>query len=483
MALVFPRVKPLGTSSVSSRKAIGNTASFPTEAMDYLKIDIFDSRKTSPYNYVGSGAGTGRTKGKSKESIFLYLPANLSEQYTTKYNQVGLGAAGIAGTQMFQQGNTQDAGTMIAQAAEQGKTQIAGNVAASAMNIANMGNSNITANDLAALAKRAIMNPYEETTFQGVDYRTHSFQFKLVPRSPQDVVAITKIIQSLRVSMLPGVSGGGDAGGAIGAALASWDIHLSNNRVIEEKKDGMKGCYFGPNFTDVEIESELNACGAKFEKVSRNNLIQKIASEISNNKIIGWMQGKMEFGPRALGNRSILADPRSSEMQRQLNLKIKFRESFRPFAPSILIEDLSDWFEFDAISPYMLFVSDLKQDKRIKSYDDDKKIGLDKLAVVRSQVPAVTHVDYSARIQTVDKSINSIFYQLIAEFKKITGCPMLINTSFNVRGEPIVNTPTDAFKCFMGTELDYLIIGNCFLDKKKQPEKLKIDYRDKFKLD
>jgi hypothetical protein len=213
MALVFPRVKPLGTSSVSSRKAVGNTASFPTEAMDYLKIDIFDSRKTSPYNYVGSGAGTGRSKGKSKESIFLYLPANLSEQYTTKYNQVGLGAAGIAGTQMFQQGNTQDAGTMIAQAAEQGKTQIAGNVAASAMNIANMGNSNITANDLAALAKRAIMNPYEETTFQGVDYRTHTFQFKLVPRGPQDVVAITKIIQSLRVSMLPGTSGGGDAGG------------------------------------------------------------------------------------------------------------------------------------------------------------------------------------------------------------------------------------------------------------------------------
>lgn len=275
----------------------------------------------------------------------------------------------------------------------------------------------------------------------------------------------------------------GDAGGAIGAALASWHIHLSNNRVIDEKKDGMKGCYFGPNFTDVEIESELNECGAKFEKVSRNNLIQQIASEISNNKIIGWMQGKMEFGPRALGNRSILADPRSSKMQRQLNLKIKFRESFRPFAPSILVEDLNGWFEFDAISPYMLFVSGLKKDKRIKSHDDDKKIGLDKLGVVRSQVPAITHVDYSARIQTVDKSINSIFYQLIAEFKKITGCPMLINTSFNVRGEPLVCSPSDAFKCFMGTGIDILVIENFILYKDKQQKALLNNYSNKFSLD
>ena len=275
----------------------------------------------------------------------------------------------------------------------------------------------------------------------------------------------------------------GDAGGAIGAALASWHIHLLNKRVIDEKKDGMKGCFFGPNFTDVEIESELNECGAKFEKVSRNNLIQQIASEISNNKIIGWMQGKMEFGPRALGNRSILADPRSSKMQRQLNLKIKFRESFRPFAPSILIEDLNDWFEFDAISPYMLFVSDLKQDKRIKNHDDHKKTGLDKLGVVRSQVPAITHVDYSARIQTVDKSINSIFYQLIAEFKKITGCPMLINTSFNVRGEPLVCSPSDAFKCFMGTGIDVLVIENFILYKDKQQKALLNNYSNKFSLD
>ena len=245
----------------------------------------------------------------------------------------------------------------------------------------------------------------------------------------------------------------------------------------------MKGCYFGPNFTDVEIESELNECGAKFEKVSQTNLTQQIAYEISNNKIIGWMQGKMEFGPRALGNRSILADPRSSKMQRQLNLKIKFRESFRPFAPSILIEDLNDWFKFDAISPYMLFVSDLKQDKRIKSHDDDKKIGLDKLDVVRSQVPAVTHVDYSARIQTVDKSINSIFYQLIAEFKKITGCPMLINTSFNVRGEPLVCSPSDAFKCFMGTGIDILVIENFILYKDKQQKALLNNYSNKFSLD
>jgi len=214
MALVFPRVKPLGTSSVSSRKAIGNTASFPTEAMDYLKIDIFDSRKTSPYNYVGSGQGTGRSKGRSKESIFLYLPANLSEQYTTKYNQVGLGAFGKAGMDAMSQGNVQGIGQTISQGAEQGKSQLSGQMAASAMNIANMGNTNITVNDLAALSKRAILNPYEETTFQGVDYRTHSFQFKLVPRGPQDVVAITKIIQSLRVSMLPGTSGGGDNAGS-----------------------------------------------------------------------------------------------------------------------------------------------------------------------------------------------------------------------------------------------------------------------------
>ena len=205
---------------------------------------------------------------------------------------------------------------------------------------------------------------------------------------------------------------------------------------------------------------------------------------MSHEKVIGWFQGKMEFGPRALGGRSILGDPRSDKMQKNLNLKVKYRESFRPFAPSVLREDVSDWFVLNVDSPYMLLVADINPNKKIKMTEEQENLfGIDKLNIKRSKVPAVTHVDYSSRIQTVTKDTNSRYYDLISKFKEKTGCPIIVNTSFNVRGEPIVNTPTDAFNCFMGTELDYLIIGNCILDKNKQDKKLKKDYKSEFELD
>ena len=275
----------------------------------------------------------------------------------------------------------------------------------------------------------------------------------------------------------------GDAGGSLGAALALWYIDQGNNRLINPKDD-MKGSYLGAEFNQDEIEKELNTLGANFETLKYNQLIEKTAEFLSNKKAIGWFQGRMEFGPRALGSRSILADPRSDQMQKNLNLKVKYRESFRPFAPSILREDLSYWFNLDVDSPYMLLVSDLNIKKRIEMTEKQKKLfGINKLNIKRSQIPAVTHVDYSARIQTVTKDSNKIYYDLISKFKEKTGCPVIVNTSFNVRGEPIVNTPTDAFNCFMGIELDYLIIGNCILDKTKQNLALKIDYKKKFELD
>ena len=275
----------------------------------------------------------------------------------------------------------------------------------------------------------------------------------------------------------------GDAGGSLGAALALWYIDQENSRIINPE-DSMKGSYLGKEYSQQEIEKELITAGAKFDTFDYEDLIDKTTDYLMNEKAIGWFQGRMEFGPRALGGRSILGDPRSDSMQKSLNLKVKYRESFRPFAPSILKEDLSDWFNIEVESPYMLIVADIKSEKKIQMTEDQKKLfGIDKLNIKRSTVPAVTHVDYSARIQTVTKNKNQRYFDLLSKFKEKTGCPILINTSFNVRGEPIVNSPTDAFNCFMGTELDYLIIGNCILNKLDQNPTLKKDYTKEFALD
>ena len=275
----------------------------------------------------------------------------------------------------------------------------------------------------------------------------------------------------------------GDAGGALGAALALWYVEQKNKREVNIK-DEMFGSYLGPEYSQKEIQSQLMKAGANFKILSEDDLINKTAKYLSEEKAIGWFQGRMEFGPRALGNRSILGDPRSSKMQKELNLKVKFRESFRPFAPSILREDLSNWFELNIDSPYMLIVSNINSQKKIEMDDNQKNLfGIDKLNVKRSEIPAVTHVDYSARVQTVSQKTNKRYYDLISKFKEKTGCPVIVNTSFNVRGEPIVNTPTDAFNCFMGTELDYLIIGDFILDKLKQDPNLKKDYTKEFELD
>ena len=275
----------------------------------------------------------------------------------------------------------------------------------------------------------------------------------------------------------------GDAGGALGAALALWYDDKKNLRNVNSKDD-MNGSYLGCEFNQEEIEKQLKFLGANYEVFDYEEILEKTTKYLSDESAIGWFQGRMEFGPRALGGRSIIGDPRSDKMQKILNLKVKYRESFRPFAPSILREDLSEWFDISVDSPYMLLVADINPNKKIEMNEDQKKLfGIDKLNIKRSEIPAVTHVDYSARIQTVTKDTNHRFYDLISKFKKKTGCPVIINTSFNVRGEPIVNTPKDAFNCFMGTDLDYLIIGNCILDKKKQDYKLKKDYKNEFELD
>ncbi len=275
----------------------------------------------------------------------------------------------------------------------------------------------------------------------------------------------------------------GDAGGSLGAALALWHMEDGNTRIINNDDD-MSGAYLGPEYSQNEIEKKLISIGADFELLNDDDLINKVSNYISNGNAVGWFQGRMEFGPRALGGRSILGDPRSTDTQKNLNLKIKYRESFRPFAPSILIEDLENWFEIDSKSPYMLMVSNVKKEKCVKvSKENEKLFGIEKLNITRSEVPAITHIDYSARIQTVHKQTNPKYHKLLTRFKEITGCPILVNTSFNVRGEPIVNTPEDAFNCFMGTELDVLAIGNCFLEKKKQNQTLSKDYKDKFELD
>ena len=275
----------------------------------------------------------------------------------------------------------------------------------------------------------------------------------------------------------------GDAGGSLGAALALWYIDQGNKRKINSN-DSMKGSYLGPEFTQDQIEKELRSVGANFETITYDKLIDQTSDLLLKEKAIGWFQGRMEFGPRALGARSILGDPRSEKMQKNLNLKVKYRESFRPFAPSILREDVRNWFEINVETPYMLLVANINLEKKIKMTQEQEKLfGIEKLNIKRSEIPAVTHVDYSARIQTVNKDTNKRYHDLISKFKGKTGCPILVNTSFNVRGEPIVNSPKDAFNCFMGTELDYLVIGDCILDKNKQDPNLKKDYKKKFELD
>ncbi len=275
----------------------------------------------------------------------------------------------------------------------------------------------------------------------------------------------------------------GDAGGSLGAALAFWHIEQNESRVIN-LNDDMKGSYLGPEYSQKQIEDDLIKCDAKFKVLNDEEIINETAEDLSRGQIIGWFQGKMEFGPRALGARSILGDPRSPDMQKTLNLKVKYRESFRPFAPSILRDDLQQWFDIDIDCPYMLFVANVKKNKIIRMNEEQEKLfGIKKLNVKRSEIPAVTHIDYSARIQTVHKETNEKYYKLIEKFKEKTGCPMVVNTSFNIRGEPIVNTPIDAFNCFMGTDLDKLIIGNCYLDKANQKKQNKRDYKNQFELD
>jgi len=277
----------------------------------------------------------------------------------------------------------------------------------------------------------------------------------------------------------------GDAGGAIGAALGAYYIMLAQARVVDKNAiDGMKGSYLGPEFSHEQIEQELTECGAIYTTYSSDEIITKAAQALADGKAIGWMNGRMEFGPRSLGGRSILADPRSPTMQKLLNLKVKYRESFRPFAPSVLREDVSEWFDLKSDSPYMLIVADVAKSKQRKMTTEEESLfGIEKLNILRSSIPSVTHVDYSARVQTVHEETNPRYYQLIKIFKELTGCSVLVNTSFNVRGEPIVCSPTDAFRCFMGTELDVLVVGNAFLEKSKQSQSLSVDYKAGYELD
>jgi carbamoyltransferase len=275
----------------------------------------------------------------------------------------------------------------------------------------------------------------------------------------------------------------GDAGGAIGAALAVNYMMLKEPRIVQHP-DAMKGSYLGPQYPQTEIEQSLTTAGAVYSVVSDEEMIELTAQALALGLAVGWHQGRMEFGPRALGGRSIIADPRSSTVQKQLNLKVKYRESFRPFAPSVLREDVSEWFDIDTDSPYMLLVADVAKDKRLVETQEQKNMfGIDRLNIPRSSIPAVTHVDYSARIQTVHTETNLFYHKLLTRFKELTGCPVLVNTSFNVRGEPIVCTPTDAFHCLMGTEIELLVVGNCLMRKTDQDASLIRDYKNAYELD
>lgn len=281
----------------------------------------------------------------------------------------------------------------------------------------------------------------------------------------------------------------GDAGGALGAALAAWHYELEQPRTIDvsdsgNPKDAMCGSYLGPSYSDDQIEQNLVELGARYERLTEGDMLDRTAAALYEGKAIGWFQGRMEFGPRALGGRSIIADPRSETTQKTLNLKIKYRESFRPFAPSVLREDVADWFEHDGDSPYMLMVAPVRNDKRCEPSEADKQLfGIERLNTKRSSVPAITHVDYSARLQTVHADTNRLYHAVISRFAALSGCPMVVNTSFNVRGEPIVCTAEDAFRCFMGTEMDVLVCGNIMLYKVDQNPALQEDYKNKYELD
>jgi carbamoyltransferase len=276
----------------------------------------------------------------------------------------------------------------------------------------------------------------------------------------------------------------GDAGGALGAALSAYHEFLDQPRRVGNVLDGMQGAYLGPAFSNAEIADRFRNAGAVFKMVEDEAVIEHTVDALIEEKAVGWFQGRMEYGPRALGARSILGDPRSPHMQRQLNLKVKFRESFRPFAPSVLREDVAEWFELDGDSPYMLVVADVLEDRRHPVSDEDKKLfGIERLNTIRSEIPAVTHVDMSARIQTVHKETNPRYHALLSAFKARTGCPALVNTSFNIRSEPIVCTPEDAFRCFMGTDIELLVAGNCVARKEDQDSSLRVDYRGTFEPD
>ena len=276
----------------------------------------------------------------------------------------------------------------------------------------------------------------------------------------------------------------GDAGGALGAALLAYHHFQDQPRAVNDALDAMHGSYLGPEFAQHEIERRMSAAGAKFVTLEDRALIARTIDALAAEKAVGWFQGRMEFGPRALGARSILGDPRSPTMQKTLNLRVKYRESFRPFAPSVLREDVADWFELDVDSPYMLMVAGVKESCRRQMTNEERALfGIDKLNIPRSEIPAVTHVDYSARIQTVHAETNARYHALLTAFKERTGCPVLVNTSFNVRGEPIVCTPEDAFRCFMGSDIETLVVGNCFFDKDDQDPALEIYYRDAFEFD
>lgn len=295
-------------------------------------------------------------------------------------------------------------------------------------------------------------------------------------------VANGKVLRDARFKNVYVQPAAGDAGGALGAALVGYHMQLDQPRTVDGDK--MRGSYLGPQFEQADIEARLKAAGAKFETLSDEALLETSAADLADGKAMGWFQGRMEFGPRALGNRSIIGDPRSPSMQKTLNLKVKYRESFRPFAPSVLREKVAEWFELDGDSPYMLMVADVVKSRRLEMTAEQQKLfGIEKLNVPRSDIPAVTHVDYSARIQTVEKHVNPRYHGLLSAFERKTGCPVLVNTSFNVRGEPIVGTPEDAFRCFMGTDLDVLAVGNCYLRKEQQDPSLKQNYETAFELD
>jgi len=297
-------------------------------------------------------------------------------------------------------------------------------------------------------------------------------------------VANGKLLRSGAVDGLWIQPAAGDAGGALGAALVGYHILKGAQRRVTGRGDAMRGAFLGPEYSQVEIERLLATAGARFSVLSDDGVISDTAAALVAGKAVGWMQGRAEFGPRALGARSILGDPRSPAMQKTLNLRVKYRESFRPFAPSVLREDVGAWFELEEDSPYMLLVAPVQErHRRTMTEEEQVLFGIDKLNVPRSDIPAVTHVDYSARIQTVHADTNPRYHALISRFKALTGCSVLVNTSFNVRGEPIVNTPEDAFRCFMGSEIETLVVGDCFLKKEDQDPALKLDYRSAFDLD